>query len=103
MMSVPYLLMGAIGYFATYTLGNLVAAQLWRRLRADVPDLDAAIETGDFAPLREWLGEHVHRHGRKFDTRELLARVTGEGLSPQPFLGYLRAKLKDTGALPPGA
>jgi len=91
--------MGAIGYFATYTLGNLIAAQLWRRLRADVSDLDAAIEAGDFAPLRGWLAEHVHRHGRKFDTRELLARITGEPLTPQPFLAYLRGKLEETEAL----
>jgi carboxypeptidase Taq len=90
--------MGAIGYFATYTLGNLVAAQLWRRIRRDLPDLDASIEGGDFAPLRAWLGEHVHQHGRKFHTRELLARTTGEALSPQPFLEYLGAKLAEAAA-----
>ena len=92
--------MGAIGYFATYTLGNLVAAQLWERIRTDLPDLDAQIEAGEFAPLRTWLHEHVHRHGRKFEGRELLERITGSGLSAQPFLGYLRAKLADAGKLP---
>jgi carboxypeptidase Taq len=90
---------GAIGYFATYTLGNLVAAQLWERVCRDLPDLDDRLEQGDFAPLREWLGVNVHRHGRKFEARELLLRVTGQELSPQPFLTYLRGKLADTGAL----
>ena len=90
---------GAIGYFSTYTLGNLVAAQLWERIRVDLPDVDERIEAGDFAPLRAWLGEHLHRHGRKYSGRELLLRVTGEELSPQPFLRYLREKLVDAGAL----
>ncbi len=91
--------MGAIGYFSTYTLGNLVSAQLWERIRADLPDLDEQISGGDFAPLRAWLHEHVHRHGRKFEGRELLERITGQGLSAEPFLAYLRDKLVDAGAL----
>ncbi len=90
---------GAIGYFATYTLGNLIAAQLWERLRADLPELDDQLERGEFAPLSEWLGEHIHRHGRKFLSRELLRRITGDELSPQPFLGYLRGRLADAGHL----
>ncbi len=91
---------GLMGYFPTYTIGNLVAAQLWERLAIDVPDLDAAIEQGDFTPLREWLRENVHRHGRKFPPRELLGRVTGsEQLETEPFLRYLRAKLHDAGVL----
>src|SRR6478752_4876539 len=61
---------GMIGYFPTYTLGNLMAAQLWTALAADLPDLDAEIAAGRFGPLRDWLREHVHRHGRKFAPRE---------------------------------
>ena len=94
---------GAIGYFPTYTLGNLMAAQLWDRLRLDVPDVEAGIEAGDFEPLREWLGEHVHRHGRKFPPRELLRRVTGESLSAEPFVAYLETKLAAAGVLSPAA
>ena len=90
---------GLMGYFPTYTLGNLVGAQLWERLRDDLPDVDAQIERGEFAPLREWLGEHVHRHGRKFLPRELLRRITGEDLRVDPFLRYLREKLADAGVL----
>jgi carboxypeptidase Taq len=94
---------GLIGYFPTYTLGNLMAAQLWQRLRGDLPDVDERIEAGDFAPVRDWLGEHVHRHGRKFPPRELLRRTTGGDLSAEPFLRYLSAKLEDAGVLEPGA
>jgi carboxypeptidase Taq len=90
---------GLMGYFPTYTLGNLLGAQLWDRLRDDLPDVDARIEQGEFDPLREWLREHVHRHGRKFPPRELLRRITGEELRVDPFLRYLRDKLADAGVL----
>ena len=90
---------GAIGYFPTYTLGNLMAAQMWERIRRDLPDVDAETEAGRFRPLRDWLREHVHRHGRKFPPRELLHRVTGQALSADPFLAYLEAKLSAAGLL----
>jgi carboxypeptidase Taq len=90
-----------LGYFPTYTLGNLIAAQLWDALRAEVPDIEAALERGDFTPLREWLTTRIHVHGRKFPPPELLWRVTGQELSPGPFLRYLRAKLEDAGVLAP--
>ena len=90
---------GLIGYFPTYTLGNLIAAQLWVRLIEDVPAADELLERGEFGFLREWLGERVHRHGRKFPPRELLRRITGEDLRVDPFLRYLRDKLADAGVL----
>jgi carboxypeptidase Taq len=90
---------GLIGYFPTYTLGNLIAAQLWETAREALPELDAELERGDFAPLRTWLREQIHVHGRKLPPPELLARVTGQQLAVEPFLRYLRAKLVDTGAL----
>jgi carboxypeptidase Taq len=90
---------GLMGYFPTYTLGNLMAAQLWERAADDLPDLDGQLERGDFAPISEWLREHVHRHGRTFMPRELLRRVTGEDLRTEPFLRYLREKLADAGVL----
>jgi len=90
---------GLFGYFPTYTLGNLIAAQLWDRIGDDLPDLDDQLGRGEFAPLREWLREHVHRHGRKFPPRELLRRITGDDLRVEPFLRYLREKLTDAGVL----
>ena len=63
---------GLIGYFPTYTLGNLMAAQLWETLRADLPEIDAQLERGDFAPLHGWLRERIHVHGRKLPPPELL-------------------------------
>jgi carboxypeptidase Taq len=90
---------GMIGYFPTYTIGNLMAAQLWQAVRAERPDMDERIAAGDFAPLREWLRDNIHRHGRKFSSRELLRRATGEELSVEPFLAYLEGKLLDAGLL----
>jgi len=84
---------GAFGYFPTYALGNVIAGQLWGRVTADLPDLDERFAAGEFAPLREWLAEHVHRHGRRYLTTELLQRVVGEGLDPAPYLAYLEAKV----------
>jgi carboxypeptidase Taq len=92
---------GSFGYFPTYTLGNLMAAQFWQQIRADLPDIDDRIERGDFGPLRDWLREHVHQHGRKYTQRELLRRATRQELSVEPFLDYLRGKLTDAGILKP--
>jgi carboxypeptidase Taq len=85
---------GDIGYFATYALGNLIAAQLWERARRDLPDLDAALAEGDGSALRAWLGSHVHRYGRTHRPRELVQRATGGPIQVQPFLDYLNGKLR---------
>jgi len=90
---------GHFGYFPTYTLGNLMAAQLWEQVCEDLDDVDAQIERGDFAPLRGWLREHIHCHGRKYTQRELLRRATRQELDVQPYLAYLQAKLADAGVL----
>jgi carboxypeptidase Taq len=86
--------MGAIGYFPTYTLGNLYAAQLWEAARKQLPDLDEAIGRGEFGGLLGWLREHVHRHGRQYSALELCRRATGEELSVEPFFRYLEGKLR---------
>ena len=83
---------GAIGYFPTYALGNVVSAQLWERITRELPDLDDQVRAGEFGPLRDWLREHVHRYGRKYLPGELLERTVGDGLDPQPLLRYLRGK-----------
>jgi len=83
----------SFGYFPTYALGNVVSVQLWEKAVADLGDLDEQFERGEFGPLREWLREHVHRHGRAFTPQELLQRVTGSGMDAAPYFGYLERKL----------
>jgi carboxypeptidase Taq len=85
---------GSIGYFPTYALGNLISAQIWERITAELPDLSDAIEAGDFSPLRDWLRENLHRYGRKFTPSETLDRVVGTTqIDPEPYVRYLREKL----------
>ncbi|MGI9657586.1 MAG: carboxypeptidase M32 [Gaiellaceae bacterium] len=91
------------GYFPTYALGNLVAAQLWRRIRTDIPALDQEIAAGDFTPLREWLVENVHSRGSTLTLNETLDTLLGEGLSAQPHLDYLRTKYGELYGLPSAA
>jgi carboxypeptidase Taq len=82
---------GAFGYFPSYALGCLIAAQLWEQLEADAGPQAEPLARGDAAAVREWLGENVHRHGRRLDTEPLLERVTGSGLDPEPFLRHVGA------------
>ncbi|MFK7739257.1 MAG: carboxypeptidase M32 [Planctomycetota bacterium] len=84
---------GLFGYFPTYTLGNLYAAQFAAAAESALGDLSGHVARGEFGPLREWLAEHVHRHGRRFSPAELCRRATGKSLSSEPFLDYLEAKL----------
>ncbi len=86
---------GMIGYFPTYALGNLVSAQLWECILRDIPDMDARIEQGEFSTLLDWLREKIHRHGSKYEPQELVKRVTGSKIDPQPYMRYLQAKLSD--------
>jgi carboxypeptidase Taq len=92
---------GSIGYFPTYALGNLISAQIWEKVTADIPDLEAGFEQGEFAPLRDWLREHLHRHGRKYTPAETLERVVGTSqIDPEPYVRYLRTKLADIYRIP---
>jgi carboxypeptidase Taq len=92
---------GSIGYFPTYALGNLISAQIWDKVTADLPDLEAGFEQGEFGPLRDWLRENLHRHGRKFTPGETLERVVGtREIDPEPYVRYLRGKLADIYGIP---
>jgi carboxypeptidase Taq len=84
---------GSLGYFPTYSLGHLTAAQLWQRLGAELPELPDQIRDGEFGALREWLRENLHRHGRKFTPAELRQRILGGPVDSEPFIAYLKAKL----------
>jgi carboxypeptidase Taq len=83
---------GYVGYFPTYSLGNLISVQLWEKIRTDIPDLEKQIERAQFAPLLGWLRDKVHRHGAKYEPVDLLRRVTGQGLQAKPYLNYLTTK-----------
>lgn len=83
---------GDFGYFPTYTLGNLVASQVWECIEKDIPDLDEHIGRGDFSLLLEWLRENIHRHGAKYEPQALVEKVTGSKINPQPYLRYLKQK-----------
>jgi carboxypeptidase Taq len=85
----------SFGYFPTYALGNVISVQLWERASADLGDLFEQFEQGEFAPLREWLRDHVHHWGRTLEPKELLQRVVGGGLDAAPYLGYLERKLEE--------
>jgi carboxypeptidase Taq len=82
------------GYFPTYALGSVIGVQLWERAESELGDLDAEFERGEFGSLREWLGDRVHRWGRAFRPPELLDRVIGGPLAPEPYLAYLRQKVE---------
>ncbi|MGD0879133.1 MAG: carboxypeptidase M32 [Anaerolineales bacterium] len=83
---------GMIGYFSTYSLGNLISAQLWEKISQEIPDLDEHIRHGKFEILLGWLRENVHRHGAKFEPQELMLKVTGSKIDPAAYIRYLRKK-----------
>lgn len=82
---------GQFGYFPTYTLGNLYAAQLLEAARKDLPGLEAAFASGDFRPLREWLQRHIYSRGQKYTAVELIERVTGRPPEVAPLVRALQA------------
>ncbi len=86
---------GYIGYFATYSLGNLMASQFWAKMEEDIPELASQIEQAQFGDMLSWLRENIHQHGAKFEPVELLQRVTGNTLSVESYLGYLRGKYEE--------
>ncbi|MSR40650.1 MAG: carboxypeptidase M32 [Phycisphaerales bacterium] len=86
--------MGSMGYFPTYTLGNLYAAQFFEAAKYAIPDLDAQITRGEFGALKTWLNREIHQHGRQFSPTELVMRVTGKPLSAEPLMRHLEGKLR---------
>jgi carboxypeptidase Taq len=80
---------GAFGYFPSYALGCLIAAQLWDALEAEIGPREEDLRRGDVAAIQRWLADRVHRHGRRLDTIPLVERVTGSGLEVEPFLRFM--------------
>lgn len=83
---------GLIGYFPTYSLGNLYAAQFFAQAKSDLGDLDGMFARGEFAPLKKWLNDKIHSHGRRYRADELVQRVTGKPLSHAALMAYMDAK-----------
>lgn len=91
---------GAIGYFPTYALGNLYAAQFRQAAKRDLPTLEANLRTGSFSGLREWLRTNIHLHGKRYSADTLVRRITGEPLRAKYFIQYLQEKYADVYKLP---
>ena len=80
---------GEFGYFPSYTLGNLYAALLHERMRAEIPALDEHLRRGELLPVRDWLVEKVHRQGHRWDAEEIVRRATGKSLETGALVRYL--------------
>jgi len=83
---------GMLGYFSTYALGNLISAQLWEKITADIPDLSEQFRVGEFGALLDWLREKIHVHGSKYEPQELVQRVTGSKIDSAAYVRYLKKK-----------
>lgn len=84
--------MGAIGYFPTYTLGNLYAANLFNAFAAEHPDWEKRVARGELSFIKQWLHEKIYRHGRQYTSQELIKLATGKPFSADPYLHYLKDK-----------
>ncbi len=83
---------GMIGYFPTYTIGNIFAAQLYAKAVADTGGFDAQFARGDFCGLLAWLRDKVHRHGHRYPAARLIEEATGSLPSPRPLVEWLLRK-----------
>jgi carboxypeptidase Taq len=86
----------AFGYFPTYLLGAIAAAQLFHYCQKDLPDLETKIENGEFEPMKAWLKSKIHKHGRRYQSLDaMLEDQLGEALNPKYFIDYLTSKYTD--------
>ena len=91
--------MGSIGYFPTYSMGNLLSYQIWSKLQADLGNTDALIANGQFSVILEWLREKVYAYGRSIKPKDLVLQVTGKPLDASDYLAGLEKKYKEIYAL----
>jgi carboxypeptidase Taq len=87
--------MGSIGYFPTYSMGNLLSYQIWKKLREDVGDTDNLMRKGAFQPIHAWLQDKIYSQGQRYTPKELAIRVTGKPMGAEDYLEGLTAKYKD--------
>ncbi len=86
---------GLFGYFPTYAIGNLISLQLWEKIHKDIPEIDDRISNGEFLELLEWLRSNVHVHGAKYESQELIQKITGSKIDATPYIHYLKTKYND--------
>lgn len=86
---------GSFGYFPTYSIGSFYAAQFNEQANKDIPELQSSIIAGDTSKLLEWLRDSIHQYGHQYQAEEICTRITGVGLSLNPFLSYARSKYQD--------
>lgn len=83
---------GLIGYFPTYTIGNVLSVQIFDEAMRQHPEIVSGMERGEFATLREWLRENIHQHGKRYEPDQLIERATGRAMETAPYLRYLNDK-----------
>jgi carboxypeptidase Taq len=83
---------GLVGYFPTYTIGNVLSAQFFEQATKAHPEIPEMMSRGEFGALLGWLRENVYRHGKRYDPDELVERTTGRPLDTMPYLRYLKSK-----------
>ena len=81
---------GMFGYFPSYCLGNMIAAQLWYQVLEEIPDMPSDFAQGKFDRLLTWLRDRIHQHGKQYDTQDLVSRVTGQTIDPSYLIRYLK-------------
>ena len=86
---------GYIGYFPTYSLGNLYSAQFFNQAKKELGNLEGQFAIGEFGNLREWLREKIHRQGQRYRAEKLVQVITGKPLSHRPLMDYLKAKYSE--------
>ena len=86
---------GSIGYFPTYSMGNLLSYQIWNALRKDVGDTDVLIEKGEFQPILSWLQKKIYSQGKKYTPKDLVMRVTGKPMGASDYLAGLDKKYRE--------
>ncbi len=84
--------MGSIGYFPTYSMGNILSYQIWNSLQKDIPNTDELFAKGDFEPVLSWLQAKIYSQGRKFTPKQLILNATGEPMNAKYYLDGLSAK-----------
>src|SRR5262245_13688685 len=94
---------GIGGAFQGYAIGNILSAQFYAAAVKAHPDIPGDVARGEFDQLNRWLRQHVWRHGRKFDPDDLVVRATGEPMTIEPYIAYLRGKYGELYELPPRA